>query len=58
MFFKYFSLAPQLMASSGGDNGEREKNVGDAPHVGDDEGESHHSRDDSIMKYVGIIKGS
>ena len=46
------------MASSRGDNGEREKNVGDAPHVGDDEGESHHSRDDSIMKYVGIINGS
>ncbi|GFY97708.1 sterile alpha motif (SAM) domain-containing protein [Actinidia rufa] len=42
------------MASSEGDNAE-EKKVSDAPHVRSDEGESCHSRDDSV-KYVGTIR--
>ncbi|GFZ15783.1 hypothetical protein Acr_25g0001920 [Actinidia rufa] len=41
-FFKYFSPAPQLMASSGGENCKREENVGDVTHVRADEGESCH----------------
>ena len=48
---------PQPVASSGGDNDKREENVGEAPYVGVDEGESRHSRDDSLVEYVGIIKG-
>ena len=53
-FLKCFSIASPQMASSEEDNAE-EKNAGDAPHVGADEGESRHSRDDSL-EYVGAIR--
>ena len=45
MYLKCLSLAPQQMASRGGDNDEREKekNIGDAVHVKTDEGEFCHS---------------
>ena len=57
-FFKYFSPSPQPMVSSGGANGEREENIGDVSHVRADEGYSRHSRDDSLVEYVGTIRGS
>ena len=42
------------MMSSEGDEAE-EKNTGNAPHVGVEEGESRHSLDDSV-EYVGTIR--
>ncbi|GFS38241.1 hypothetical protein Acr_00g0056420 [Actinidia rufa] len=54
VFLKCFTISSTRMASSGGDNAE-EKNVGDAPHVGANEDESCHSRDDSV-EYVRTIR--
>ena len=41
----------------GADNEVREDDIGDMPQVEANEGESHHSRGDSLVEYVGIIKG-
>ena len=54
----YFSPALQQMEYIRGDNEEKEEYIGDMPQVKADEGESHHSRGDSLVKYIGTIRGS
>ena len=37
---------------------ERDEKVGDVPQVGVDEGEFRHSRGESLVEYIGTIRGS